>query len=147
MPTICRITFRGDMKSCREHYEWQQQRNETSRSPTRIKHRPVRLAEWAWCTKYQSFLSSWIFTSVSVGSSPRLLLLETFRFKDKDDYEYEIWLFTYSQNIDSPESFILPVFSIKVNTATLNEGGYTLSWSQKDKTTFDNLFPPLWHSR
>ena len=78
------------MKSCREQYEWQQQTNETSRSPTRIKHRPGRLAEWGWYTRYQSFLSSRIFTSVSVGSSPRLYLLETFRFKDEDDYEYEI---------------------------------------------------------
>ena len=39
MPIICRITFRGDMKSGREQYEWQQQRNEKSRSTTRIEHR------------------------------------------------------------------------------------------------------------
>ena len=62
--------------------------------------------------------------------------LETFRFKDED--EYEIWLkvfFAYSQNVDSPESFILPFFTGKVSTVTFSEGGYSLSGSQNDKTS------------
>ena len=37
----------------------------------------------------------------------------------------------YSQNIDSPESFILPFFSRKVRTVTLSEGGYVLSRREK----------------
>ena len=40
--------------------------------------------------------------------------LETFRFEDEDDYEYESF-FAYSQNIDSPESFILPFLTRKVS--------------------------------
>ena len=39
------------------------------------------------------------------------------------------------QNIDSPESLILPFFTRKVSTVTFSEGGYALSWSQNDKTT------------
>ena len=35
--------------------------------------------------------------------------------------------FAYSQNIDSPESFILPFFTRKVSTVTFSEGGCTLS--------------------
>ena len=50
------------------------------------------------------------------------------------------WIFTssfiaYCQNIDSPESFILPFFTGRVNTLTFSEAGYTLSWSQNDQTT------------
>ena len=55
-------------------------------------------------------------------------ILETFRFKDEDDYEYEIWLkvfFAYSQNIDSPESFILRFFTRKVSNCYLYWGGRT----------------------
>ena len=37
----------------------------------------------------------------------------------------------YSQNIDSPESVILPFFTRKVSTVTFSEGGYVLSRSQK----------------
>ena len=42
---------------------------------------------------------------------------ETFRFEDEDDHEYEI--FASSQNIDFPESFILPFFFRKVSTVDL----------------------------
>ena len=37
------------------------------------------------------------------------------RFKDKDDYEYQIWLevFSRSQNIDSPESRSFYLFSLE----------------------------------
>ena len=64
--------------------------------------------------------------------------LETFRFKDKDDYKFEIWLkifFRYSQIKDTPQSFIFPFLTRKVSTATFSEGGYILSWSQNDKTS------------
>ena len=43
--------------------------------------------------------------------------------------------FAYSENIDSPESFILPFFTRKARTVTFSEGGYTLSRSQNDKTS------------
>ena len=43
--------------------------------------------------------------------------LETYRFKDEDDYEYKS-----SKNKDSPESFILPFFNRKVSTVTFSEG-------------------------
>ena len=64
--------------------------------------------------------------------------LETFRFKDEDDYEFEIWLkifFTYSQIKASPQSFIFPFLTRKVSTVTFSEEGYILSWSQNDKTS------------
>ena len=64
-------------------------------------------------------------------------VIETFRFEDEDDYEYEIWLkifFASLQNIDFPESFILPFFTKKVSTVTFSEGGYNFSRSQNDKT-------------
>ena len=73
--------------------------------------------------------------------------LETFRFKDENDYEYdndyeyEIWLpsfFAYSQNIDFPESLILPFFTRKVSTVIFSEGGYVLFLSQNAKT------PNIW---
>ena len=54
-----------------------------------------------------------------------ILLLEIFRLEDED--EYEIWLkffFAYSQNIDFPESLILPFFTWKVNTVVFSEEGY-----------------------
>ena len=48
--------------------------------------------------------------------------------------------FAHSQNIDFPESFILPFLTRKVSTVTFSEGGYTLSRSQNDKLlTSDNL--------
>ena len=39
------------------------------------------------------------------------------------------------QNIDSPESFILPFFTKKFSTVTVSEGGYALSRSQNDKAS------------
>ena len=72
------------------------------------------------------------------GLISMLVVLKTFKFKDEDDYKYDIWLkvlLAYSENIDSPESFILPFLTRKVSTVTFSEGGYTLSWSQNDKTS------------
>ena len=44
--------------------------------------------------------------------------------------------FASSQNIDSPESFILLFFTRKVSIVIfLSEGGYALCWSQNDKTS------------
>ena len=43
--------------------------------------------------------------------------------------------FTYFQNIDSPESFILPFFTGKVSTVIFSEDGYALSRSKNDKTS------------
>ena len=44
------------------------------------------------------------------------------------------FFFAYSQNIDYPESFILPVFN-SYHSVTFSEGGYTLSQSQNDQTS------------
>ena len=69
---------------------------------------------------------------------PWFTVIETFRFyNDEYDNEYEIFLrfFAYSQNIDSPESFILPFFTTNISTLTFSEGGYTLFRSQNDKTS------------
>ena len=68
----------------------------------------------------------------------RQLLLETFSFKDENGLRVRDLtqsFFAYSQNIDSPESFILPFFIRKVSTVIFSEGGYALSRSQKDKTS------------
>ena len=43
--------------------------------------------------------------------------------------------FSYPENIDSRESFILPFFTGKVSTVTFNEEGYALSRSQNDNTS------------
>ena len=43
--------------------------------------------------------------------------------------------FAYSENMDSPESFILPFFTGNLSTVTFSGGGYTLSRSQIDKTS------------
>ena len=43
--------------------------------------------------------------------------------------------FAYSENIGSPESFILLFFTRKVSTVTLSVGDYTLSRSQNYKTS------------
>ena len=48
--------------------------------------------------------------------------------------ELTLSFFAYSQNIDSPESFILPFFTRKVSTVTFSEG-YALFRSQNDETS------------
>ena len=76
-------------------------------------------------------LQGWPF----FNTSNQEITIETFRFKD--DNEYEIWLlsfFAYSKNIDSPESFILPFFTRKDSTVIFSEGGYALSRLQNDNT-------------
>ena len=66
-------------------------------------------------------------------------LLETFRFEDENDYEYEIWMkdvLAYSPKVDSP-SFASLYFRItrKVSTVILMEGGLALSHLQIDKAS------------
>ena len=51
----------------------------------------------------------------------------------KTSTRFDLKFFAYSQNTDSPESFILPFFTRKVSTVTFSEGGCTLSRSQNDK--------------
>ena len=67
---------------------------------------------------------------------PHVSAIETFKFEDQDDYEYEIGLKVFSRilKIDSPESFILPFFTRRVSTVIFSEGGYAPSRSQNDKT-------------
>ena len=61
------------------------------------------------------------------------------------------WIFdknrASSQNIDFPESFILPFLTRKVSTVIFSEGSYALSRWQNDKTSniWIILFPPLRH--
>ena len=46
------------------------------------------------------------------------------------------WSFcVHSQNIDFPESFIVPFFTRKVNIVIFSEGGYAPSRSQNDQTS------------
>ena len=48
--------------------------------------------------------------------SPAVMWIETFRLKDENDYEYEIWFkvfFAYCQKIDTPEFFIVLFFHRK----------------------------------
>ena len=56
---------------------------------------------------------------------PHVSAIETYKFEDQDDYEYEIGLKVFSRilKIDSPESFILPFFTRKVSTVIFSEGG------------------------
>ena len=58
--------------------------------------------------------SFWRENMIAVVILPRVLArTETFRFKDEDDYEYEILLkvfFADSQIIDTSESFIVLLF-------------------------------------
>ena len=63
--------------------------------------------------------------------------LETFRFEDENDYEYEISLYVFK--IDTPDSFIV-LFSIrKDSTVIYTEGGLALSRSDVLMTTTFSL--------
>ena len=75
-------------------------------------------------------------------------MIESFRFEDKSEYEYDIYLtfLCMFYNKDTQESFILLFFYTKVSTVIFTEGGLSLSQWQKlmiKLLTFDNLFPPL----
>ena len=80
------------------------------------------------------------------------LHIETFRFQDKGRRlrvgDLTSSFFAYSQNIDTPESFILP-FSLEKLALLPLVKEVTPSTDRKmiKFLTFDNLFPLLRHSR
>ena len=84
---------------------------------------------------HTSPLLLWNFVFKTLNARNRLLIIETFRFKDENDYDLTSSFFAYSQNIVFRESFSLPFFTRKVSTVILSEGGYALSRSQNDKTS------------
>ena len=116
-------------------------RRRNNRSPSKLRLKPHANAKYL-LTYYKC--NHWVVVLLAP--------LETFRFKDENDYRLPIRdltssFFSYSQNTDSPESFILLFFTRKVITVTFSEGGCTLSWRKMIKLlTFDNLFPLLQHS-
>ena len=68
-----------------------------------------------------AWLLAWLLATPLNGEEParRLMLIETFRFEDENDYEYEIWFkffFAYFQKIDTPEFSILLFSTRKVST-------------------------------
>ena len=77
----------------------------------------------------------------------------TFRFEDENEYEYEIQLNFFSpilKKIDAPKSFIVPFFFSLENIALLyllKEVKPSVDRKMIKLLTFDNLFPPLRHSR
>ena len=61
--------------------------------------------------------------------------LETYRFKEEDDYEYKIWLDVFSRilKIKTSRKASFYLFSLeKLALLPLVKGGYTLSRSQND---------------
>ena len=63
------------------------------------------------------------------------LILESFRFKDEDDYEYEIQLNVFSRTVEkhsAPESFIVQFFTRKISRVTFVGEGLALSGLQND---------------
>ena len=53
-------------------------------------------------------------------------LLETLRFGDENDYEYEIWFKVFSRTVKkiyAPEVFIVPFFTREVSNVIVIEGG------------------------
>ena len=79
------------------------------------------------------------------------LISESFRFQDEDDYYYEIWFkvfFAYRQKIVTPEFFILLFSTEKLAPLSwLKEVTRSPDRKMLKLVTFDNLFPPLRHSR
>ena len=77
----------------------------------------------------------------------------TFRFEDENEYEYEIQLNFFSpilEKIDAPKSLIVPFFFSLENIALLyllKEVKPSVDRKMIKLLTFDNLFPPLRHSR
>ena len=64
-------------------------------------------------------------------------MIESFRFEDKSEYQYDIYLtfLCMLYNKDTQESLILLFFTTKVSTVILTEGGLSLSQWQSDKTS------------
>ena len=64
-------------------------------------------------------------------------MIESFRFEDKSEYEYDIYLMFLCMfyNKDTQESFILLFFTKRVSTVIFTEEGLSLSQWQNDKTS------------
>ena len=73
--------------------------------------------------------------------------LESFRFEEENEYEYENLNFMrmFQKEDCTPENFIL-LFSVK-RLFILKEVKPPPDRKLTELLTFDNLFPPLWHSR
>ena len=78
-------------------------------------------------------------------------MLETFRFEDENHYEYEIWFKVFSRivkKMDTPEIFIVLFSPEKLALLSLlKEVEPSPDCKMLKLLTFDNLFPPLRHSR
>ena len=63
--------------------------------------------------------------------------LESFRFEDKNDYEYEIWFKVFSRILKNrhPELFSVLFFTRKDSTVIVIEGGWALSRLSNAKTS------------
>ena len=77
--------------------------------------------------------------------------LETFRFEDENDYEYEIWFKDFSRIVKNWHPGILhctffPPEKIAL-LSLLNEVEPSPDCNMLKRLTFDNLFPPQRHSR
>ena len=78
-------------------------------------------------------------------------LLESFRFEDENDYDYEIWLNVLSRILKKctlQKATLSFWFTIKVSTVIfIKEIKPSPDRKMIKLLTFDNLFPPLRHSR
>ena len=78
------------------------------------------------------------------------MVLETFRFEDEDDYEYEIWLEVFSRmlKIYTPRKASFYHFSLEklALLPLVKEVAPSPDGKMIKLLTFDNLFPLLRHS-
>ena len=87
-----------------------------------------------------------------ISTAPFIVLLETSRLEDQNDYKYEISLAVFSpivNKIDTPECFIVLNFK-PGKLALLSLSEEVMPSSDRNKITlliFDNSFPSLRHSR
>ena len=91
----------------------------------------------------QSFLEREIITCAARIS-------KNFRFKDEDDYEYEIWLkrfLAYSQNIDKASFYHFSLEKLALLSLVKEVTPSPDRKKIKLLILFDDLFPPLRHSR
>ena len=76
------------------------------------------------------------------------MVLETFRFKDEDDYEYEIWLEVFSRmlKIYTPRKASFYHFSLE-KVALLSLVKEVMSSPDRKMIKLDTLFSQSRHSR